>query len=330
MKYFNTPTEFDRRSLTVFGLSVKPNKGVGLFGTGLKHAIAVIMREGHEVVIGDSPVTRHPSEFRGEQVEDLAWKGEVLPFNTNLGRTWELWMAYREILANTLDEGGHTTSDPQDEGEWFTISTDAFDGMDCPMIQTEPLDTFEGFEVYEPDGYMYLNGYRICDLNSKFTYNLLGEYELEENRTLRDEGWVKQTLYSLILDTHYAKDCVKDSDYWESYLSIDYITDYVRKYGNDEGVRKCVRDLLRDEDKPAYALSKSELRILEEAMTIARFAGRVEVFDATTWVSSTFKDVLRLNKNKLDSVEECAKAIYVAQIKTSVRDTLLNRLLNLT
>lgn len=124
-----TYTEFDLRAITVNGLSVKPDAdkrpAIGKFGTGLKYALSVLLREGCSVTIL-TPGHRHKvvlraSEFRGQPYEALmlrtfrtgpAGPGKAkrtdLPFTSHYGSNWEMWMAFREIESNTRDEGGWT------------------------------------------------------------------------------------------------------------------------------------------------------------------------------------------------------------------------------
>jgi len=54
-----TPGLLDTRSFTTFGINAKPNakSPIGMFGTGLKYSIAVLMRQALKVTvwIGDQP-----------------------------------------------------------------------------------------------------------------------------------------------------------------------------------------------------------------------------------------------------------------------------------
>jgi len=124
---FKTPGLIDIRSFTVMGLSSKPNSDspIGKFGTGLKMAIAVLVRNDIKVVlwIGRTKYTfkKYAIKYRGMEALQIKMEKEVhglrkilsksyelLPFTTELGKYWELWQAYREIESNTRDEKGIT------------------------------------------------------------------------------------------------------------------------------------------------------------------------------------------------------------------------------
>ena len=112
----------DSRAFTTFGINAKPstNSPIGYFGTGLKYAIAVLVREGLKVTvwIGTEPHEFYcePSNFRGKDFSLIRmrrqrgvtrkWMATDLPFTTELGKNWKLWMALRELHSNTLDENG--------------------------------------------------------------------------------------------------------------------------------------------------------------------------------------------------------------------------------
>jgi hypothetical protein len=119
---FRTLGEIDIKAFTCFGISSKPNSPnpIGYFGTGLKYAIAVLLRHGisvnlwigeHEYVFYQKQV-----EFRDKSFAQIMlkrrkgllarWTYEELPFTTELGKNWELWQAFRELEANTRDENG--------------------------------------------------------------------------------------------------------------------------------------------------------------------------------------------------------------------------------
>lgn len=128
-----TPGLLDLRSLTVMGLSAKPNAGghpIGQFGTGLKYAVATLLRLGASltIFIGEDEYVFQQTKgsFRGADFTGLKFRrrrGGVwsrstdLPFTTQYGRYWKPWMAFRELESNTIDEGGLTFPMYEDEVE---------------------------------------------------------------------------------------------------------------------------------------------------------------------------------------------------------------------
>lgn len=130
-----TPGLIDPRAFTLMGVSAKPNTAnpIGMFGTGLKYSVAVLMRMGARVTVyigGDRYVfEKCPGEFRGQAIEHIvfrrarrvsaslgsmiarAWGRPTkheLPYTTEYGRFWKPWMVVRELHSNTLDEGGNS------------------------------------------------------------------------------------------------------------------------------------------------------------------------------------------------------------------------------
>ena len=110
MIVFQNKGLIDPMAITTFGLNAKVGDSpIGQFGTGLKYAIAVLLRTGHEITIwrGLEPlrfdVIEH--ETRGKLFNIVRMNGEKLSFMTNLGPKWELWMAFRELFCNAKDEG---------------------------------------------------------------------------------------------------------------------------------------------------------------------------------------------------------------------------------
>lgn len=108
---FDNAGEIDPRLISTFGVNVKEGAGaIGFFGTGLKYGLAILLRSGHSVTI-QSGETVHtfalqPAEIRGKTFDFIAMDGQPLGFTAEVGKTWKMWMAYRELFCNCQDEGG--------------------------------------------------------------------------------------------------------------------------------------------------------------------------------------------------------------------------------
>lgn len=215
-----TPGLIPLESFTVFGMSAKPNSTnpIGKFGTGLKMAIAVLLRHDIEVTIfrGQEEYVFYTqkSDFRGKQFAFVRmkrrgtllgrWTYSKLPFTTELGKHWELWMAFRELHANTLDEGGETQAD--------VLYVHRRVGLNLPEATSIVVrggayyDTYQDRgRIFLPDGLtmregtedvqvldrpskaVYFRGLRVYDLKdeAQFTYNILREITLTEDRTAK-------------------------------------------------------------------------------------------------------------------------------------------------
>ena len=103
---FCTPTHLDLPAITIMGVSVKSAEAIGRFGTGLKYALAWLLRNGHKVTIDGLEVSAREVQVRGKAFQQVCIEDEPCGFTTDLGPDWKGWMAYRELYANTLDESG--------------------------------------------------------------------------------------------------------------------------------------------------------------------------------------------------------------------------------
>jgi hypothetical protein len=106
----------------MMGANVKVvDNPIGQFGTGLKYAVAVILRHGGTVRLfietEEYEFYVHEKDFRGKELQTVRMRkrhgtlarwmsSRQLPFTLNYGRNWELWQAYRELESNARDERG--------------------------------------------------------------------------------------------------------------------------------------------------------------------------------------------------------------------------------
>ncbi len=230
---FKTKGKLDLRSIMTFGLNSKPNTGhpIGFFGTGLKYAIAVLTRHKIPVVIYIDgrkwAITTEDSVFRDKTVTEvflerhrtlLPPQVRKLPFTTELGKTWELWQAFRELYSNTLDEKGEAyvsdSSTYQDEqmyrgGTCICVRSEAFVQEFFDKDKTflpDGLSQREGSEAVQifdrPSRHIYYRGIRVLDLaeeeQSSLTYNILSTIELTEDRTAKSKWDVQYVIQSTV------------------------------------------------------------------------------------------------------------------------------------
>ncbi len=237
-----TPTVLDTTALTVFGAHSKPNSAspIGYFGTGLKYAMAVLVRHGidvHMVIDGvDFKITQKKKEFRDTELpmlrmdkrKGINWRSIDLPFTTTLGKNWELWQAFRELHSNTLDEGGRTYEESYafESGRgyketiiWvddprYTEIYKARDTIFLPEVHNErqPIDSTVKLQIFDrPSTSLYYRGMRVYDfgknhegkqIRSSRTYNLCDYVELTEDRTIKHPWLVKVKLAELVIGLH--------------------------------------------------------------------------------------------------------------------------------
>jgi hypothetical protein len=210
----DTPGHIDLRAFMTFGVNAKPGarSPIGFFGTGLKYAVAVLCREGCNVTVwvGDEPHVFYTDkvDFRGKEFLQLRmkrkrgvtarWMSQELPFTTELGKNWKIWMALRELHSNTLDENGVSYLSADDVASGLEGSTRIVVSGDAYVTAFAELDKIFLKEATDAPGYdivrhpgpskvAYYRGLRAHDLEreSLYTWDLRAEQTLTEDRTLK-------------------------------------------------------------------------------------------------------------------------------------------------
>lgn len=214
--YFCNKEAIDLNAIAIMGVSVKTGDSpIGFFGTGLKFAIATLLRTGHHItltregeVIKFSAITE---TIRGEDFERVLMGVERLGFTTKLGRAWEPWQAYRELYCNALDEGGVIATDIP-SGTWgtvFSVSGEAIEKCHSEraeiFLASEPLSSSGNCEIHPGKSqHAFYRGVRAHKHSRVplFTYNVTAALDLTEDRTIK---------HAYLLE-HYAEHAVSQSD----------------------------------------------------------------------------------------------------------------------
>ncbi|MEN8821028.1 MAG: hypothetical protein ABF271_07975 [Abyssibacter sp.] len=113
---FITPTALPIEAATTMGVSAKEgDKPIGKFGTGLKYAIAGILRlNGTISIVVDGETfdfTAVSAMIRGREFLIVHCNDLPCGFTTELGKHWKPWQLFRELASNALDESGSWTTD---------------------------------------------------------------------------------------------------------------------------------------------------------------------------------------------------------------------------
>jgi hypothetical protein len=109
---FANKGEVPINAFKLLGASSKRNDSskIGYFGTGLKYALAVLLREGipFKVYAGEKEVkiSTRKTKFLDQEINVITVNGEKTSITVEAGINWEPWFAIREIYSNNLDEGG--------------------------------------------------------------------------------------------------------------------------------------------------------------------------------------------------------------------------------
>lgn len=198
---FRNPGLIDPKCITTIGVSVKEGSNpIGYFGTGLKYAIAIILRTGGKITVwrGKVPYTFTAAEveIRGRPASLVHMNGQELAFTTHLGATWEPWQAFRELWCNAKDEGGETVEGvvAAEEG-WTTIIVtsqalmDAFRQQQDYLIDPRVTPSYRApeAEFYEgPCASIFYRGINVgknyIERTSAFKTNILSPISLTEDR----------------------------------------------------------------------------------------------------------------------------------------------------
>ncbi len=204
---FENGGEIDVRSISTFGCSVKEGENpIGFFGTGLKYALAVLMRLGIKVVIQSGlnqyEVCVSAGNIRGRDFGFVGLRGENggvtgLGFTTELGKTWQLWMAYRELFCNAKDELGRAMtadsipSPSTDKTRLIVVGKDfAKIHADSSEFLLESIPTCKigGIEIHpKPSETFFYRGIKVMSFQKPalYTYNQTESMDLTEDRTAK-------------------------------------------------------------------------------------------------------------------------------------------------
>lgn len=225
--YFQTPGIIEDFAFDTFGLSVKKNDSpIGRFGTGMKYCLAIVLARGGKVTIwkGTEPLhfSLEKATVRGEEVSYVVAGDRRLPFTTHLGSHWDMWMAFREVYANTKDEKGSVglLEDHFPEEGKTTIEVehddffDAYRNRDSIILPDDLEVVFESPYVTCYRGMnsiIYYRGVRAGDAknNSLYTYSVKIA-DITEDRTFRNMWGVEQTIAKAIM-THAPSSVIRSS-----------------------------------------------------------------------------------------------------------------------
>jgi len=197
--HFANPGNIELDAVTTMGVNVKENDNpIGYFGTGLKYAIATLLRTGHSVTLKtDGTIYQfhsRPKEIRGKEFGMVFMNDQQLGFTIDLGKNWEVWHAYRELYSNCMDEHGTVSGVAQENDTVITVAGPDIANVHADrgkiFLQGEPWLVGDGIEVHRGKSqYLYYRGIRVHKLKrpSRLTYNITTEMRLTEDRTLASE-----------------------------------------------------------------------------------------------------------------------------------------------
>lgn len=309
MKYivFENDGEIDAEAFSCFGVSAKiGDNPIGYFGTGLKYAIAIILREKCKIQLCSGLDVYNfrcdSKEIRGKSFEFIYANEERMAFTTELGKNWKLWQAYRELYSNAKDEGGSvyesdTLPEPQ-AGKTFVVvggegfvhchenKGEIFCEDDSVVLSVSPVDLISG------SGCFFSKGVKVWDfegLPSLFSYNDRSGYcDLSEDRWRKYNHQVWKVIGNAIVqitDAEVLKQIIAaERGVVESQVDFDYASDTPSKAFIETAVR--LRDKCNNKTLINYALRHSpkapvvdkflqphEEEVLKESIATVKMAG---------------------------------------------------------
>ncbi len=195
-------------AITTMGVSVKEgDTPIGFFGTGLKYAIAGLLRTSHKITIWRGleryNFSAKPADVRGKEFGFVHMTSEAgdarLGFTTHLGAHWEMWQIFRELYANCLDEDGEMSLArivPAEGQTTIWVTGEGFaraaSERDLYFLKSKPLHHGANVDIHPGISLgVYYRGVLVNKLKNTatHTYNITSQMELTEDRTLKSDWW---------------------------------------------------------------------------------------------------------------------------------------------
>ncbi|MFA5158796.1 MAG: hypothetical protein WC451_06490 [Patescibacteria group bacterium] len=207
--------EIEAGAFTLIGACTKrgDNSKIGYFGSGLKYALAVLLRENVNVKIfsglKEITIDVEAEIFREKAFNVIRISGVKTNFTTDMGTDWKVWQAIREIYCNALDEGdaecetaaeilpieGHTHIYIEIDPKIEEVLTH-WDRYFCQKRKVHASSRIgQVMFPYETNISLYRKGIRCYDQNTKGLYDYNFEkIDITESRLVKYEFMVYETL----------------------------------------------------------------------------------------------------------------------------------------
>jgi len=250
MKYLkiSNNTEIDVNAFRLIGACTKrdDNSKIGYFGSGLKYAIAVLLRDnvGLKVYSGkkEFPITVESEIFRGQPFNIVSVCGKKTSLTTSMGVDWKAWQAVREIFCNALDESEPSheivnSIEPKKGTTSFYIPIEnkdvqyIIDNWDKYFAHNRKPIVGDCCKIYESIGdkvNVYRKGIRCWDekFDSLYDYDF-SKIDISESRTAKYSWEIKEGIAKL----------------WGKYATNQMITRLVRLYKVPKETEACIENL---------------------------------------------------------------------------------------
>jgi hypothetical protein len=324
---FENPGEIDPLAIRTFGVSVKEGDNpIGFFGTGLKYALAILLRTGHQVSMQAGELTlafgTKEAAIRNQPFNLITMDGEPMGFTDAVGKTWEVWMAYRELYCNCKDEGGtvfvaDVLPTPQQGVTRVIVAGDAFrqehNNRSSFIITGEPWLKLDNCEVYDGESTgIFYRGILVHRLPkgevSRYTYNITERVDLTEDRTAKYAFMFPSMIAGSVMTAN-------DETYLREVLALDqryfeHQFDFRSAWGNPKPTKAFLGAVEQlTQNKAARVNVSAQVRYKTEK--------RAELTPATTKLVGVEADILK------KAIPFCKKlGFQVSEYPIIVTDTL--------
>ncbi len=284
-------------AVTTMGISAKEGENpIGFFGTGLKYAIAALLRLSHKVTIHRGleryDFTVCPGEVRGKEFGFIIMKGpdgeQRLGFTTHLGARWEIWQVFRELYSNCLDEAGEISFSAVAPAEGKTTIhvrgedfASAARQRDRYFLSSAASHSGVLVDIHPgASSGIYYRGVLVSPLErpSAFTYNITTTMDLTEDRTLKHrysaDAYVSHALANCTDREIVRKAVLSDACYEGTLAFSDPCADFVETVMalcEEQGVAAVTPNAVRSSE--VWAKEKAKFR---EAILSSREAHDIE------------------------------------------------------
>ena len=252
MKYLEIKNdgEISSHALSLMGASTKRgNSGqIGFFGTGNKYALALFLRTGLDVQIFSGEraieITTKPVSLGENDYQVVCIDGESTSITTNMGPTWKIWQAVREVYSNAIDCGGDSISivdKPSPAAGVTTYCIEVNDDIQYVMDNFQKLFSRRRKPLFDIPGYgliyqngtgtVYRNGIRCSDGKIKSMYDYeVGAVSIGEDRIASISWQVGEKIWGSIFscdDLNLIESCLSvasDENFLEGvYAQSSYV-----------------------------------------------------------------------------------------------------------
>lgn len=223
--------EIDINALILMGGSTKRDSetAIGFFGSGWKYTIALMLKKGIEFCIYSGinkvEVTTKNVKFRDKEFDQILINGQDTSLTTDMGPQWDSWMAVREVVSNSIDEGesniisatedlnakeGHTRIYINHHSDIVEVVKNwdkyfSFDRTDC-LIDVHGDKLFQQMDTEKESVLWYRKGiqcYYVPTSRSLFNYDI-ASFKINESRVVSD-NWDARRDITKFLCSHANK-----------------------------------------------------------------------------------------------------------------------------